>query len=75
MRSSWDAYVLEMLMIGGLLVYALNFIAGRSKNARLATAWYQAHREILEANFSVVGATKQLNFDAPVFLYPYPCRR
>lgn len=42
-------------MLAGLGVYLLNFLAGKSKNHRLAQAWLSAHKELLEANFSIVG--------------------
>lgn len=46
---------MEMLMLGGLSAYLLNFLAGKAKNNKLAQAWLSAHREILEENFSVIG--------------------
>jgi len=55
LRTSWDSFYLEMLMIAGLAVYFLNFLAGKTKNCKLATAWLNAHRELLETQFSIVG--------------------
>ncbi|KAK7499371.1 hypothetical protein BaRGS_00009346, partial [Batillaria attramentaria] len=55
LRTNWDSFYLEMLMIAGLGVYFLNFLAGKSKNSRLATAWLSAHRELLETHFCIVG--------------------
>lgn len=55
LRTNWDSFYLEMLMLAGLAVYFLNFLAGKSKNHRLAQAWLTAHKELLEANFSIVG--------------------
>ncbi|RWS04773.1 coiled-coil domain-containing protein 47-like protein [Dinothrombium tinctorium] len=55
LRSSWESYYLEFLMIAGLFVYFLNFMTGRNKNQRLANAWLNAHRELLESNFALVG--------------------
>ena len=54
-RTNWDSYYLEMLMIAGLIVYALNFFTGKSKNNKLANAWFNSHRMLLEENFSLVG--------------------
>lgn len=54
-HSTWDSYILEILMVAGLMVYAVNYTIGKSKNSLLASSWYKAHREILEANFEVVG--------------------
>jgi hypothetical protein len=42
-------------MLAGLGVYFLNFLAGKSKNSRLAQAWLTSHRDLLESNFTVVG--------------------
>ena len=33
-------YVTEMLIIGGMVVYLLNYFYGRSKNATFAEGWY-----------------------------------
>ncbi|CAL1540862.1 unnamed protein product [Lymnaea stagnalis] len=55
LRTSWDSFYLEMLMIAGLTVYFLNFLAGKTKNCKLATAWLTAHKELLETQFSIVG--------------------
>jgi len=44
-----------MLMIAGLGVYFLNFLAGKTKNSRLATAWLAAHKDLLETHFAIVG--------------------
>jgi hypothetical protein len=54
-RTNWDSFYLEMLMIAGLVVYSLNFFAGKSKNNKLANAWFASHRSLLEENFSLVG--------------------
>ena len=42
-------------MLAGLAVYFLNFLAGKNKNGKLAQAWVNAHRELLEKQFAVVG--------------------
>jgi len=42
-------------MIAGLVVYALNFFTGKSKNNKLANAWLSSHRTLLEENYSLVG--------------------
>ena len=42
-----------MLLI--IIIYFVNFLIGKSKNYRLATAWYTSHRELLERNFFIVG--------------------
>lgn len=55
LRSNWDSYYLELLMIAGLVVYIINFITGRNKNFKLASHWINTHRSLLEDNFSLVG--------------------
>lgn len=55
LRTNWDSFYLEMLMLGGLGVYLVNFLAGKAKNSKLATAWLSAHKALLEENFSIVG--------------------
>lgn len=42
-------------MLAGLGVYLLNFLAGKSKNSRLAQAWLKANKNLLEQHFHVVG--------------------
>ncbi|KAK6166011.1 hypothetical protein SNE40_022804 [Patella caerulea] len=55
LRTNWDSFYVEMLMIAGLGVYFLNFLAGKTKNSKLAQAWLGAHKELLDSNFSIVG--------------------
>ncbi|KAB7506445.1 Coiled-coil domain-containing protein 47 [Armadillidium nasatum] len=55
LRSNWDSFYLEMLMAAGLVVYFLNFVFGKGKNQKLATAWFEKHRALLESNFALVG--------------------
>ena len=43
--NSWENYYLEILMAAGILVYFINFFTGKSKNARVASAWFDAHKE------------------------------
>ena len=42
--NSWENYYLEILMAAGILVYFINFFTGKSKNARVASAWFDAHK-------------------------------
>ncbi|XP_043265186.1 PAT complex subunit CCDC47 isoform X3 [Colletes gigas] len=63
LRARWDSFYLEILMIIGLLVYFINYLAGRSKNARIAEMWLLEHRQLLLDNFSLVGDTGKLNED------------
>lgn len=64
LRARWDSFYLEILMVIGLLVYFMNYVAGRSKNARIAEMWLMEHKQLLLDNFSLVGDTGKLNEDA-----------
>lgn len=55
LRSNWESYYLEFLMIAGLFLYFINFIAGRNKNYKLASTWFEVHKELLYSNFALVG--------------------
>ncbi|XP_023321424.1 coiled-coil domain-containing protein 47 [Eurytemora carolleeae] len=55
LRSNWGNYYLEILMITGIIVYFLNFFSGKSKNQKIASQWFNVHREILESQFALVG--------------------
>lgn len=54
-RANWESYWLEILMIAGLVVYFTNFIMGKTKNSKIANAWFMQHKQLLEENFSLVG--------------------
>lgn len=60
LRTNWDSFYVEILMLAGLGVYFLNFLQGKSKNHKLAQSWLSAHRDILEQNFSIVGKNFQV---------------
>lgn len=64
-RANWDSYWLEMLMVAGLVVYFLNFFTGKSKNTKLANAWFTTHKTLLEDNFSLVGDDAKLDSESP----------
>ena len=71
LRTNWDSFYLEMVMLAGLGVYLLNFLTGKSKNGRLAQAWFNSHKELLEANFAIVGddgQSKELNAGTGQFI-------
>ncbi|CAG2103773.1 unnamed protein product [Medioppia subpectinata] len=55
LRSNWESYYLEFLMIAGLVIYFINFIAGRNKNHKMADTWFDVHKELLYSNFALVG--------------------
>ncbi|CAH1180404.1 unnamed protein product [Phaedon cochleariae] len=54
-RQNWDSYYLEILMMSGLIVYFMNFAIGKNKNSKIASTWFNTHRQLLEDNFSLVG--------------------
>lgn len=55
LRASWRGFYLEMILGAGILVYFINFLTGRSRNARVASAWFDSHRPLLDSNFALVG--------------------
>uniref|UniRef100_A0A1I8HEM1 PAT complex subunit CCDC47 n=1 Tax=Macrostomum lignano TaxID=282301 RepID=A0A1I8HEM1_9PLAT len=55
LTTNWDSYYLELITLTALAVYFLNFIVGKSKNAKLANAWFVAHKDYLESEFHIVG--------------------
>lgn len=55
LRASWSAFYVEIILAAGILIYFINFLTGRSKNSKVATAWFESHRDLLESNFSLVG--------------------
>ncbi|XP_043911128.1 PAT complex subunit CCDC47 [Protopterus annectens] len=55
LQNSWESYYMEILMVTGLLAYIMNYIIGKNKNNRLAQAWFNSHKELLESNFALVG--------------------
>ena len=55
LMSKWDSFYLEILLALGLCVYFANFMYGRSKNARLASTWFHANKQILTQHFALVG--------------------
>ncbi|UJR27130.1 hypothetical protein I4U23_008429 [Adineta vaga] len=57
--NQWEAYHCEAIMILVLLGYLINFLIGRSKNARLADTIFRSQHDLLEKNFSVVGDNGQ----------------
>ncbi|CAL7950169.1 unnamed protein product [Xylocopa violacea] len=61
LRARWDSFYVEILMIIGLLVYFINYVAGRAKNARIAEMWLAEHKQLLLDNFSLVGDTGKSN--------------
>lgn len=65
LRTNWDSFYLEMLMLAGLGVYFLNFLAGKTKNNKLAQAWYNSHKQILENKFTLVGKHSLWFFSIP----------
>jgi hypothetical protein len=53
--NNWDSYYAEIIFAFIIVVYFINFIAGRSKNENLAAAWLDVNGPLLDANFALVG--------------------
>ncbi len=75
LQNSWESYYMEILMVTGLLAYIMSYLIGKNKNSRLAQAWFNSHRELLESNFALVGKWASLSslflpmlFSLPLFL-------
>nr|CDS30926.1 coiled coil domain containing protein 47 [Hymenolepis microstoma] len=51
----WNKYTIEMILLAVILIYLVNYLHGRSVNSRIANLWYETHRDILTANFALVG--------------------
>lgn len=54
-NGNWSNYLWEIVIMCFIFIYLVNFLYGKSKNYRLVFTWFQAHRELLERNFTVVG--------------------
>lgn len=54
-NGNWTNYVWEIVLLSFIGIYLVNYLYGKSKNYRLVFTWFQAHRELLERNFAVVG--------------------
>ena len=39
-RPAWEGYVLEGLVVAGMVLYLSNYLIGRSKNGALAYTWW-----------------------------------
>ncbi|XP_066596720.1 PAT complex subunit CCDC47 isoform X2 [Prorops nasuta] len=63
LRARWDSFYLEILMVAGLVVYFINYIAGRSKNLNIAETWLAENKLIFLDNFSLVGDTGKSSED------------
>ena len=55
LRTNWENFYVEIIMIIGIVVYFLNFFTGKSKNQKMANQLFNAHRNTLESQFSLVG--------------------
>jgi len=55
LRTNWENFYVEIIMIIGIVVYFLNFFTGKAKNQKMANQLFNAHRNTLESQFSLVG--------------------
>jgi len=63
LRTNWENYYVEILMIFGIVVYFLNFFTGKTKNQKIANMWFNSHRNLLESQFSLVGDDGSKNIE------------
>eukprot|EP00731_Ephydatia_muelleri_P007906 Em0004g244a len=62
LKPFWEAYVLELVVVAGLVVYAVTYFVGRTRNASIAQNWLNDHTELLQKNFSYVGDNGEGDF-------------
>ena len=55
LTNNWKSYYLELIMCLGIVIYTVNMLIGKSKNSALASAWFNANRDLLEKQFALVG--------------------
>ena len=62
LRTNWENFYVEIIKVIGIVIYFLNFFTGKSKNQKMANQLFNAHRNTLESQFSLVGddGTKNL---------------
>ena len=63
MRTNWENFYVEIIMIIGIVAFFLNFFTGKSKNQKMANQLFKAHSSTLESQlFSLWGddGTKNL---------------
>ena len=62
MRTNWENFYVEIIMIIGIVVFFLNFFTGKSKNQKMANQLFKAHSSTLESQLSLWGddGTKNL---------------
>ena len=53
MRTNWESFYVEIIMIIGIVVFFLNFFTGKSKNQKMANQLIKAHSSTLESQFSL----------------------
>jgi hypothetical protein len=65
LRSNWESYFLELIILAGLVLYFANFFIGRSKNQKIAETWYATFKPMLSSEFSLVGDDGKLENSQP----------
>lgn len=68
LRTSWESYYLEFICIIALAIYFINYIAGRSRNIRIANIWFEKNKDILDYNFALVGDDLKQKIQEPGLL-------
>jgi len=65
LRSNWESYYLEIIILAGLVLYFINFFVGRAKNQKIAETWYSTFKQLLQDNFAMVGDDGKLENSEP----------
>nr|CAG4636294.1 EOG090X08PA [Eubosmina coregoni]SVE69887.1 EOG090X08PA [Eubosmina coregoni] len=65
LRSNWESYYLELMILAGLVLYFVNFFIGRSKNQKIAETWYATFKPLLSSEFQLVGDDGKLENSQP----------
>ena len=65
LRSNWESYYLEIIILTGLVLYFFNFFVGRAKNQKIADTFYSSFKQLLQDNFALVGDDGKLENSEP----------
>ncbi|CAH0389099.1 unnamed protein product [Bemisia tabaci] len=68
LRTNFNSFYLEILMISGLVIYFLNFFTGKNKNIKIATSWFETHKSLLKENFTLVGDDGKVEMESETLI-------
>lgn len=63
--------IYEVLMMIFVFIFIFVCLVGKSKNSRLAAAWYANNKQFFVNNYAHIGTETQYNADAPIFNESY----